>query len=42
MIDYIIKNGVDFIVDSKFDSGNKKPSALLKLGLHGEVKILRS
>lgn len=36
-----IKNGVDFIVNSKFDTGNKKPSALIKLGLHGEIEILR-
>ena len=36
-----IKNNVDFIVDSKFDTGNKKPSALIKLGLNGEIEILR-
>lgn len=36
-----IKNNVDFIVDGKFNTGNKKPSSLIKLGLHGEIKILR-
>ncbi|MBL4669273.1 MAG: threonylcarbamoyl-AMP synthase [Flavobacteriales bacterium] len=37
-----IKNNVDFIVDVKFNTGNKKPSSLMKLGLYGEIKILRS
>ena len=36
-----IKNNVDFVVDAKFDTGNKKPSALIKLGLNGEIEILR-
>jgi len=36
-----IKNNVDFIVGVKFNTGNKKPSSLIKLGLHGEIKILR-
>jgi L-threonylcarbamoyladenylate synthase len=36
-----IKNNVDFIVNKQFDSGNKKPSALIKLGLNGEIEILR-
>ena len=36
-----IKNNVDFITNKQFDKGNKKPSALIKLGLHGEIEILR-
>lgn len=36
-----IKDNVDFIVNSQFDTGNKKPSALIKLGLHGDIEILR-
>lgn len=36
-----IKNGVDFIVNEKFDTGNKKPSALIKLGLNGEIEVIR-
>ncbi len=40
-ISSVIKNNVDFVVDSKFDTGNKKPSSLIKLGLNGVVEILR-
>ena len=36
-----IKNGVDFIVNQSFDTGNKKPSSLIKLGLNGDIKIIR-
>lgn len=36
-----IKNGVDFIVNQQFDKGNKRASALIQLGLHGEIKIIR-
>lgn len=36
-----IKDKVDFIVDSKYDKGNKKPSSLIKLGLNGAIEILR-
>jgi L-threonylcarbamoyladenylate synthase len=36
-----IKESVDFVVDSKFDTGNKKPSSLIKLGLNGAIEILR-
>jgi len=36
-----IKKNVAFIINKKFDKGNKKPSALIKLGLHGEIEILR-
>jgi L-threonylcarbamoyladenylate synthase len=36
-----IKNGVDFIVNQSFDTGNKKPSSLMKLGLHGDIEIIR-
>ena len=36
-----IKNGVDLIVNHSFDSGNKKPSSLIKLDLNGEIQIIR-
>ncbi len=36
-----IKNGVDYIVNESFDAGNKKPSSLIKLGLNGEIQVLR-
>jgi len=36
-----IKNGVDFIVNTQFDTGNKKSSSIIQLGLHGEIKVLR-
>ena len=36
-----IKNGVDLIVNPSFDTGNKKPSALMKLALNGDVSIIR-
>ncbi len=36
-----LKKGVDFIVHQSFDSGNKKPSALMHLGINGDIKILR-
>ncbi len=40
-IDDEIKNNVDFVVNAKFDNGDKKPSSLIKLGLNGEIKVLR-
>ena len=36
-----IKENVDFIVNSKFDTSNKKPSSLIKLGNNGEIEIIR-
>lgn len=36
-----IINNVDFVVDAKFDTGNKKPSSLIKIGMKGEIEILR-
>ncbi len=36
-----IKAGVDFIVNQKFDTGNHQPSSIIKLGLAGEIKIIR-
>ena len=36
-----IKNDVDYIVQESFDSGNKKPSSLMSLGINGDIKILR-
>jgi len=36
-----IKNGVDYVVDAQYDKGTHQPSALLKLGLTGEIEVLR-
>jgi L-threonylcarbamoyladenylate synthase len=36
-----IKKNVDFIVNTEFDTGNRKPSSLLKLGLNGDIEIIR-
>lgn len=36
-----IKEGVDYVVNPKFEYGNKKPSSLIQLGINGEFKILR-
>lgn len=36
-----IKEGVDFIVNQKFDSGNHQSSSIIQLGLSGEIKIIR-
>lgn len=36
-----IKTGVDFIVNQKFDTGNHQSSSIIKLGLAGEIKIIR-
>lgn len=36
-----VKNGVDFIVNEHFDSGNKSASSILKLEINGEIKVLR-
>lgn len=36
-----IIDGVDFVVNSGFDKGIKRQSSLIKLGLKGEVTILR-
>ncbi|MDF1672338.1 MAG: L-threonylcarbamoyladenylate synthase [Vicingaceae bacterium] len=37
----IIKNKVDFVVNSQFDTGTNQSSSILKLALNGEIKILR-
>lgn len=36
-----IKRNVNLIVNINFDSGNKKPSSLIKLGLNGDIEIIR-
>lgn len=36
-----IKKGVDYVVDAAFDKGTHQPSALIKLGLSGEIEIIR-
>lgn len=42
-ITQIIKDGVDLIVDRKFERGaTGKPSSIIKLGLTGEVEIIRN
>lgn len=41
-INDIIKNGVNFLVNPQFDTGNKQASSILKLDLNGEIKILRT
>ncbi|MBL4594194.1 MAG: threonylcarbamoyl-AMP synthase [Flavobacteriales bacterium] len=40
-ISSIIKDNVDFVVNPKFDEGNKKSSSLIKLGINGDIEILR-
>ncbi len=42
MIEETIKNGVDYIVTFRQnETTNPKPSGIIKLGLNGEVKIIR-
>ncbi len=36
-----ITNNVDYTVNSKYDTGNKKPSSLIKIGIKGEIEVLR-
>lgn len=36
-----IKEGVDFIVNQKFDTGTKKASSIIKIDLSGEIQVLR-
>lgn len=36
-----IKNGVDYVVNATFDKGSHQPSSILKLGLKGEIEVLR-
>ena len=36
-----IKNGVHHVVNPTFDNGNKRPSSLIKLGLNGDINIIR-
>lgn len=37
-----IKEGVNYTVDPKFDTGNRKPSSLIKLGVNGDIEIVRT
>lgn len=37
-----IKQGVDFIVSVQHDKGNKKPSSIIKIGLKGEIQVIRN
>lgn len=36
-----IKKGVDFVVNPTFDNGNHQPSSIIKMGLKGEIEVLR-
>lgn len=36
-----IKNGVDVAVNPTFDNGTHQPSSILKIGLRGEIEVLR-
>jgi L-threonylcarbamoyladenylate synthase len=36
-----IKSGVDYVVNAAFDKGNHQPSSIIKLGLKGEIEVLR-
>ncbi|MGE3654986.1 MAG: L-threonylcarbamoyladenylate synthase [Flavobacteriales bacterium] len=37
-----IKNNVDFIVNPQQNKGNEKPSSIIKIGLKGEIQIIRN
>jgi len=36
-----IIDGVDYVVNQKFDSGTKKASSIIKIGLAGEIEVIR-
>ena len=36
-----IKSGVNFAVNPTFDNGNHQPSSIIKIGLRGEIEVLR-
>lgn len=36
-----IIDGVDYIVNQKFDSGTKKASSIIKIGMAGEIEVIR-
>lgn len=36
-----INQGVDYIAPQQFDNGNKKPSSIIKIGLKGEIQVIR-
>ena len=36
-----IKSGVDYVVNAAFDKGNHQPSSIIKLGLKGEIEVVR-
>lgn len=36
-----IKDGVNYVVDQKFDTGTKKASSIIKIGLAGEIEVIR-
>lgn len=36
-----IINGVDYVVNQRFDTGTKKASSIIKIGLAGEIAVIR-
>lgn len=40
-ISEVIKSNVDYVVDPQLDKGNHQSSSILKLGLKGEIEVLR-
>lgn len=36
------KSSVDYVVNPQFDKGTHKPSALLKIGMGGEIEVIRA
>jgi len=36
-----IKETVDLVVDFKYDTGNRKPSSIIKLGMEGQIQVIR-
>jgi len=36
-----LKDSVDYVVNPQFDNGTHKPSALLKIGMGGEIEVIR-
>ena len=36
-----IKKGVDYVVNPTFDNGNHQPSSIIKIGLRGEIEVIR-
>ena len=37
----MVKKGVDYVVNPTFDNGNHQPSSIIKIGLRGEIEVIR-